>query len=72
MGELYQLQASSPATSRVHQKLARDFKEPAHLSKRVMNVIPGVVVYLCLWFHLTVHAWIGGWSDALIFDMELI
>ena len=45
--------------------LARDVKEPAHLSKRVRDIIPGVVVYLCLWFHLTVHAWIGwvgGWD----------
>ena len=35
------------------------FKESTHLSKRVGDVVRGVVVYLYLWFHLTFHARAG-------------
>ena len=45
------------------------FKESTHLSKRVGDVVRGVVVYLYLWFHLTFHAragWVGGIKYGLI------
>ena len=37
--------------------LAGDVKEPTHLSERVGDEIPGVVVYLSL------HAWVGWVSE---------
>ena len=37
--------------------LAGDVKEPTHLSERVGDEIPGVVVYLSF------HAWVGWVSD---------
>ena len=41
--------------------LAGDVKEPTHLSERVGDEIPGVVVYLS--FHLAFHAWVGWVSE---------
>ena len=38
-----------------------DVKEPAHLSERVGDKVPGVLVYLQ--FHLTFHAWVGWVSE---------
>ena len=32
-------------------------------TKRVGDIVPGVVVYLCLWFHLRFHAWVGWVGD---------
>ena len=45
---------------------AGDVKEPTHLSKRVGDVVPGVVVYLK--FHCTFHAWVG-WASEIWLDL---
>ena len=52
----------------------RELIHPFLLSKRVgdVHVVPGVVVYMCmylyLWFHLTLHAWIG-WVGEIEFEL---
>ena len=43
--------------------IAGDVKEPRNLSQRVGNVVRGVVVYLYLWFHLTIRARVGWVSE---------
>ena len=45
---------------------AGDVKEPTHLSKRVGDVVPGVVVYLQL--HCTFHAWVG-WENDIKYEL---
>ena len=42
------------------------FKEPTHLSKRVGDVVTGVVVYLFLWFDLTFYAWLSRWVRSIM------
>ena len=50
----YKPLAPSPASSVLHGQQGT-LKKPTHLSKRVGDVVPGVVVYLSM------HGWVGGW-----------
>ena len=50
--------------------LAVKVKARTHLSERVRDIVPAVVVYvyLYLWFHLTFHAWVG-WVSEIKYEL---